>query len=146
MTLLDKIKAVQLQCRKNRQTVEAAVLTTLIGEASMVGKNNGNRESTDLEVISTIKKFINNSQETLKVVKDAEKIKIITDEIALLTQFLPKQYEGEELERLIDQAISTTNASSLKDMKLVMNELRSLTNGQYDGKHASSYVKTKLGS
>lgn len=42
--LIVKIKHDQLVARKNRDQIESTLLTTLIGEADMVGKNNGNRD------------------------------------------------------------------------------------------------------
>jgi hypothetical protein len=59
MSLIQTIKADQVQARKAR-SASASILTTLIGEAEMIGKNAGDRESTDEEVIAIIKKFIKN--------------------------------------------------------------------------------------
>ena len=56
--LLAEIKAKQINARKARLST-ATLLTTLIGEAEMVGKNQG-REVTDSEVLAMIKKFIKN--------------------------------------------------------------------------------------
>jgi len=44
--LINKIKSDSLEARKARQTDTATLLTTLYSEASMIGKNLGNREST----------------------------------------------------------------------------------------------------
>ena len=49
--LINQIKSDALEARKARQTNTATLLTTLYSEASMVGKNDGNRESTDAEVL-----------------------------------------------------------------------------------------------
>ena len=65
--LIEKIKHDQLVARKNRSTVESTLLTTLIGEADMVGKNNGNRDPFDEEVISVVKKFLKGVNETIDI-------------------------------------------------------------------------------
>ena len=66
MSLIQTIKTAQVAARKARDP-SASLLTTLIGEAEMVGKNAG-REVTDQEVVATIKKFIKGIDETLKAV------------------------------------------------------------------------------
>ena len=67
MTILESVKKAQLQARKEKRAVDASTLTTLIGEAEMIGKNDGNRASTDAEVVTVIKKFVKNIDETLTI-------------------------------------------------------------------------------
>ena len=50
MTLFSQIKADQLAARKAKDGLKATLLTTLIGELTAIGKNDGNREVTDAEV------------------------------------------------------------------------------------------------
>ena len=64
MTLLAKLKADSLQARKDGNKVAANLLVTLVSEATMVGKNAGNRDSTDEEVQRVVKKFLDNTIET----------------------------------------------------------------------------------
>ena len=58
MSLLAQLKKDSLLARKAADGVRATLLSTLIAEAEMVGKNAGNRESTDDEVQQTIRKFL----------------------------------------------------------------------------------------
>ena len=67
MSIVTNIKAASLQARKDRNAPKAALLSTLLGEVQMIGKNNGNRESTDGEAIAVIKKMLNNTTETLNI-------------------------------------------------------------------------------
>lgn len=163
MSLLAQIKSAQLQARKNKDTVQVSLLTTLIGDAAMVGKNNGNRESTDAEVVATIKKFINNTIETLQQlpleapktirVEDQEswtaqndlRRAVLVRERAILESYMPKQLSGSELEALIDEIINTWNGSAtLKDMGNVIKEIKARTQGNCDMSAASALVKQKL--
>ena len=57
MSKLQEIKAAQLTARKERNTFKASLLTTLIGEAEMVGKSAGNRPSTDEEVLQVLNMY-----------------------------------------------------------------------------------------
>ena len=64
--------------------------------------------------------------------------------IEVLSKYLPKQLTKEEIENLVDDAISITGASSPRDMGKVMQELRPKTTGKADGKIVSEIVKEKL--
>lgn len=99
MSLLQKIKADQLQFRKGRHTAQATLLTTLIGEAEQIGKNDGNRETTDAEVSALITKFVKNQREVIKFINNSESpsSKIAEDEIALLSTYLPQNATREQI-------------------------------------------------
>ena len=68
--LIEKIKEDSLRARKDRNTWKANLLTTLYAEASMIGKNKGNRVSTDEETTAVITKFLKNAQETKTVLTE----------------------------------------------------------------------------
>lgn len=142
MTLLATIKSAQLTARKNRDIIATALLTTLIGEASMPGKNDGNRESTDQEVVAVIKKFIKNANEVLKV-SDNETSRT---ELSILESFLPKQLSEEELRSSIQSIVSVTEAVNGSKPKMgdVMKALKQKHDGQYDGGLASKLIKELL--
>ena len=128
--LINKIKSDALIARKARQTDTATLLTTLYSEASMVGKNAGNRESTDQEVLQVIEKFIKNA-----------------NEIKVLSKYLPKKMSYEELGHVIRgiiKGLTLTKDKSPKLMGEVMGMLKILHGGTYDGKVASEIVKKGL--
>lgn len=71
MSLIEQIKAKNLEARKAKLTAVVNVLTPLIGEAEMVGKNAGH-PVTDAEVVQMIKKFIKNLDETITALGDSD--------------------------------------------------------------------------
>ena len=95
MTLIERIRADQLQARKDKDTIKVNLLTTLIGEAVSIGKNNGNRETTDAEVIALTKKFIKNLQEAIEVyTRNGVSVDAQRTEIGILEAYVPKQMSG----------------------------------------------------
>lgn len=133
MTLMQKIKQDQVEARKERDTIRANLLTTLIGEAEMVGKNAGNRESTDSEVVAVIKKFVKNAQETLAALRAHLQDHVdVTVEISILEGYLPKQLSEYELKAI---AVGRTG------MPDFMKYLKDNYAGQYDGKLASTVAR-----
>lgn len=147
MTILDNLKAASLQARKAKDTAVSALLSTLISDVQMVGKNDGNREPTEGEVIAIIKKYIANTNETKKHLIDSVNTshleQCVKDE-ALLTSFLPSQLTVEQLETAIENAIVTIENATAKDMGKVMKLLKALYEGKYDAKTASELIKSKL--
>jgi uncharacterized protein YqeY len=65
-------------------------------------------------------------------------------ELEIINSFLPKQLSGEELAKLIDEAISEVGASGPRDMGKVMKVLAPKTAGRADGKEVSEAVKQRL--
>jgi hypothetical protein len=139
MSLLQQIKADQLQARKNRETFKATFLTTLIGEAVMVGKNNGNRESTDEEVLATIRKFLKNNLETQKLAK-VELLADLEYEQRILDSYLPQQMDRTALQSLV----TTYFNLGAKTKGELMKVLKAYHSGQYDGKLASEVIDEVL--
>lgn len=144
MSLIGKIKEAQLQARKDRKETESALLTTLLSEASLPGKNSGNRESTDDEVVAVVKKFIKNTDETLEALKflsDGRVAKAIHEK-KILESFLPKQLTEDELRAIISAEL---NKDGPKQMGRIMSALKTSYAGLYDGAVASRIAKELLG-
>lgn len=147
MTLIESIKAAQVELRKQRSIEAAASLTTLIGEAEAIGKNDGNRQVSDAEVIGLIKKFVKNIEITLEAIRTTDiaglKTADLQAEKRLYEVYLPKQLTEEQLCAVV-QTIKKDTEAGPKDMGRVMSILKAKYDGQYDGKMASTVVKYVL--
>lgn len=144
MTLMDQIKADQVSARKQKMTAVASLLTTLIGEAEMVGKNAGNRAPTDAEVQAVIKKFIKNLDETIAVLGDADPRTLAAlGEKSTLEKYLPQQMTEAELRMAIEAIVAGLQGSGTDNPKMgdVMKFLKLRFDGRYDGKLASTLIK-----
>lgn len=145
MSLLAQIKQDQLSARKAKESLKATLLTTLIGEATSIGKNDGNRDSTDAEVTATIKKFIKNINELLSVTQSDSAVA----EKAILEQYLPNQLSEEQLQILIEGIVITCSADTptgpiRPKIGDVVKRLKAQYDGQYDGAVASRIIKAVL--
>ena len=143
MSLLQDIKDHQLEARKKKDKIRANLLTTLLGEASMIGKNDGNRETTDNEVVAVIKKFIKSMNETMQAT-DGGSTQLLSEK-AMLEEYLPEQLTGNALHNTITSIVINLGAHGPKAMGMVMKELKTQYAGQYDGKEASTLTKEVLG-
>ena len=145
MSLLAQIKQDQLAARKAKQTAKAALLTTLIGEVEMVGKNDGNREVTDVEVVAMVKKFLKNVNETLKALGGIEGgiAMQYMAESQILESYLPKQFTEDQLTTILD-SIKIEISAGPKDMGKMLGLLKNRFDGQYDGRLASTVAKSLI--
>jgi len=68
-------------------------------------------------------------------------------EIEVIESYLPQAATREEIEQAVTEAITETNASSMRDMGAVMKAAQArLTGRNADGRTVSEIVKAKLGS
>ncbi|HMT77687.1 MAG TPA: GatB/YqeY domain-containing protein [Saprospiraceae bacterium] len=66
------------------------------------------------------------------------------EEIDAIKKYLPEQLEGEALEKIIQEIITSSEASSVKDMGKVMGIANKQLAGKADGKSISIFVKKLL--
>ena len=144
--LINQIKSDSLEARKARQTDVATLLTTLYSEASMVGKNLGNRESTDQEVLQVIEKFIKGANEVKNILlKNNKDVSNVDNEIKVLSKYLPQKMSYNELTNVVRDIIEALkDINSEVQMGKVMSVLKNSYGGAYDGKMASEIVKKEL--
>lgn len=135
MSLIEIIKQDQLNARKEKLVIKSSILTTLIGEAEMVGKNDGNRQSTDEEVVKVIKKFIKNIDDTLNVVSEGSVTSLIAERV-ILESYLPKQLTAEDIVRILSENYPSNPPTKAVGMKFLKENYA----GRYDGKLASQVI------
>lgn len=157
--LIEKIKADQVEARKARNTVEATLLTTLLGEANMVAKNAQRETPTDEEVQAVVKKFLKGIAETQTFIhKSVEaqeahnhaylsadilnRLSVVQAEQKILEVYLPQQLSESELIQIVSAAISEGTPGN---MGALMGFLKANHAGKYDGKLASAAIKLALG-
>lgn len=149
MSRIQEIKTAQLVARKARDTVKATLLTTLIGEAEMVGKSDGNRESTDAEVLSVMRKFEKGMNENITIFEKTEgsllRLNLVHQELNILKEFLPQKVSDEQVREDIKFGISIENLPlEMKSMGAITKALRQAYGAQFDGQQVSTIFKSML--
>lgn len=149
--LIDQIKAEQLAARKDKNALAAALLTTLIGEATAIGKNDGNREVTDSEVVAVVKKFIKGIDETMSAMTNAsnndgsaDRYVNLMHEKEILNRFLPVQLSELDLQKIVGTLAQALPERNPRQMGVLMKQLKEKHEGQYDGALASKVIKAVL--
>jgi uncharacterized protein YqeY len=65
-------------------------------------------------------------------------------ELAVLEEFMPEPLTEDELERIVDDAIAETGATSIRDMGRVMADVMPQIAGRADGSAVGQIVREKL--
>lgn len=151
MTLITKIKADLIEARKARTDKEkTALLTTLTSEISIIGKNDGNRDTRDDEALTVIRKFVKNAEQTIANLKDAGRdTGAIQHELAILKEYLPTAPTAEEIEAATREIVAGSEGNGGKPgalRGLVMKGLKDRFGDRFDGAAAAPVVGRILGA
>ena len=101
----------------------------------------------DAGIFEVVAMLVKQHRESVRMFRDAGRDELVAKEeaeLALLLDFLPRQLTEEEVVRIVSEAVSTTGASGLKDLGMVMKAVKPLVTGLADGSMVSRIVKEKL--
>ncbi len=101
----------------------------------------------DQQVTAVLDKMSKQRRESLSQYEKAGRDDLAEQEayeLKLIQAYLPEPLGEEEINQLIDAAISETGASSLKDMGKVMGILKPKLQGRADMGAVSAQIKTRL--
>ncbi len=105
------------------------------------------KELNDDAILEILAKEIKKRKDSLEDIEKSGRedlIKQVNDEMAIIKAYLPEELSMEELEKIIDEVISETGATSMKDMGKVMQAAKAKTTGRADNKVINEIVKKKL--
>jgi uncharacterized protein YqeY len=146
-TINDALKAA-LKAQDKRRTGTLRMVSAAIKDRDIAARGEGKQTASDSELIDVLAKMVKQREESRKIYADAGRDELAAqeaEEIAIITEFLPKQLSDDEIATAIDHAIVETGASSIKDMGKVMAALKASHAGQMDFAKAGAAVKAKLG-
>jgi len=101
-------------------------------------------EDEELQVLQRERKRRNEAAEAFRAGGREEQAAQEEAELAVLEEFMPEPLSEEELERIVDDAIAETGATSLRDMGRVMADVMPQVAGRADGSAVGQIVREKL--
>ena len=134
------------EAMKEKDTIKKDTITMLRAAILQVEKDT-QKTLNDDEICAIVAKEVKKRKESLAEYEQANREDIVESlkrEIEVLSKYLPEQLTKEEIEKLVEQAIVESQATSMRDMGKVMSNLRPKTAGKADGKLVSDIVKEKL--
>lgn len=113
-----------------------------------IQKGGAGYKATDEDVVEVVGREIKKRKESIEMYEKGNRQDLADKEkreLEILSGYLPEQLSEDETKRLVDEAISTTGATSMQDMGKVMGFLSPKIKGKADGGFVSMLVRGKLG-
>jgi uncharacterized protein len=102
------------------------------------------KEDEELQVLQRERKRRTEAAEAFRAAGRDEQAEKEEDELEVIEEFMPDPLDEEELERIVDDAIAETGATSLRDLGRVMADVMPQVAGRADGSEVSQLVREKL--
>ena len=150
MSLKKKIEeklneALKAKDKNTYPTLRLAV--SAIKDAEIAGRTKGQKEISDNDINTILKKMIKQRNESCEIYKKAGRDELLENEakeIEVISSFLPRQLNEEETKKICEDAIKSSEASSIKDMGKIMGILKSKHSDTLDFSKVSSIIKKLL--
>lgn len=102
---------------------------------------------TDENVLSILTKMQKQRRESITQFSQAGRQDLVdkeNDELQIIAQYLPAALSNDEIDDLVQQALTDSGAESIKDMGKVMGILKAKLAGRADMGKVSALIKSKL--
>ena len=130
----------------NKNIIRKNVVQMIRAAILQVEKDKG-IEVTDEQIIEIMAKEAKKRKDSIEDYKKGGRedlVKQIEDEIAIISEYLPKQLSKEEVAEIVKQVIAEVGATSIKDMGKVMKSAKEKIGAASDGKTINEVVKEQL--
>mgnify|MGYP006108189037 CR=1 FL=1 len=101
----------------------------------------------DRDILPIIEKMLKQRRDSIDAFKKADRQDLVEKEefeVSVLMQYMPEPLEESEILNIIDKAIESLSASSMKDMGAVMNAVKPELSGKANMADVSQKIKSKL--
>ena len=102
------------------------------------------KEDEELQVLQRERKRRTEAAEAFREGDRQEQAEKEERELAVIEEYMPEPLSEEDIERIIDDAIAETSATSLRDLGRVMADVMPQVAGRADGSTVSQLVREKL--
>lgn len=147
MDLKDKIISDLTAAMKAKDANRTSVLRMV--KANLMNRQiEKGSELTDEEIIKALQTLVKQRRDSVQQYEKAGRAELAEkekSEITVIADYLPQAASKEEIEKAVDEAITETGASSIKERGAVMKAAQAKLAGKSaDGKTVSETVKAKL--
>lgn len=139
MPIVQQLKTESLRLRKERNPI-AASITFVLSEIERVGKNNGNRATTEDEAVKVVQKVIATLRDNLKydiTDSDAEAMRM---QIQILESVLPAMASDEEIMNVLRPIMTGKTAETMPKKGEIMKVVRDAFGATVDMKRVGQLL------
>src|ERR1043166_3437058 len=146
MNLSQRIDGELKEAMRARDTTKVGVLRMLKSalKYAAIAKSETEAELTDSEAVQVIRKQVKQRQDSIESFEKGGRAELASkekEELLILNAYLPQAMSGEELARVVREAIAEVGATSKAQMGDVMKALQAKVAGRADGKTLSVEVQ-----
>ena len=135
------------EAMKSRDTIKSTLLSCVRAEITNAAIKEKKDKLDDNGIITVIRKQIRQHQDSIEQFQKGGRTDLVdkeAKELEVLKSYLPPQLSGDEIKKIIEEAILATGATGLKDMGKVMKEAFAKIGSGADTKLVSDLVREKL--
>ncbi|ARN78756.1 glutamyl-tRNA amidotransferase [Nonlabens spongiae] len=147
MSLEKKIMPAMKDAMKAKDQTRLAALRAVKSELLLAKTSGSDAELSDDEEIKLLQKLVKQRKDSARIFQEQGREDLAEPELAqaeVLSEFLPEQMGEDEIRTIVQQVITETGASSMKDMGKVMGRANQLMAGKAEGRIISTIVKEEL--
>ena len=145
MSLKEQLFADLKTAMKEKDTIKKDTIQLIRSGVLQIEKDN-KVELDDEGVIEVISKQLKSRRDSLPDYEKSRQdlIEKLNKEIEVLLSYLPEQLSEDEIQKIVEDAIAQTGASTIKDMGKVMGIVTAKAKGRADMKIVGGLVKKML--
>lgn len=129
---------------RDRSHVDALRMLTAALKNGEIEKGAPLTESEEQAVLRRQLKQREESAEAFRKAGHEDRAETEASEAEIVRRYLPAPLSDEELERIVDEAIAQTGATSMREMGAVMGQATALAGDRADGRRLSALVRERL--
>ena len=151
MSLRDKIETDYKNALKSKDKNKISTYRLILSGIKDLDINNrsgpNKKETDDEDIKKLLKKMIKQRSESIEMYKKNNRSdlqEVEEKEVEVISQYLPQQLSDEDTKKLCSEIISSTGASSIKDVGKVMGALKKNNADSIDFSKAGAIIKELL--
>jgi uncharacterized protein YqeY len=146
MGLKERLQQDLIEATKSRNELKTGVIRLLRG---MIRKQeiDQRKEFGDDDIIGVLASAVKQRRESIKAYADGGRADLVAQEqaeLAIIESYLPQALSTQELEKIVQDTIAETGATSIKDLGKVMAKVMPQIKGRADGTVVQAMVRSKL--
>ena len=148
LSLVEQVKSAMKAAMRAREKETLATIRLIQAEFKRVEVDE-RIEIDDARALAIMDKMVKQRRDSASQFRDADRPELadVEDaEIAIIQTFLPAQLCAEEIDALIDEALSGIDVEGMTAMGILMGKLKPQLQGRADMGEVSQRVKAKLGA
>lgn len=146
MSLINRLMEDMKISMKNKDTIRKNTIIMVRAAVKQIEVDD-RRVLSDEEILEIISKQLKEKRIVIEEFKKGSRedlVELTLAEIEILLDYLPKQLSYEEVKAIVTESIEEVNATSMKDIGLIMKSVMPKVKGKTDGNIVNQAIKDVL--